>query len=180
MVKMGDMHIVNLWCSIPPARQMSHKICTKLPESVGHLHIYCTTCPKHGRLATLQSHLQITDTYTDHEMCAGMVPGETSSSFCRTCIAGGGCMSCPQGQRKRWRKGGEVHGTLILFTWETGADGLGRTRQATIRWSSNHARMQGRKTNINIYINSCPQQNKRGVSGDDSICLSENQLCPLW
>lgn len=177
MVKMGDMHIVMYSSSAANVSQDLHEAagkCGSLTYLLYHL-------PETWEISyTSEPYLQITDTYTDHEMCAGMVPGETSSSFCRTCIAGGGCMSCPQGQRKRWRKGGEVHGTLILFTWETGADGLGRTRQPTIRWSSNHARMQGRKTNINIYINLCPQQNKRGVSGDDSICLSENQFCPLW
>jgi hypothetical protein len=151
---------------------MSHKICTKLPESVGHLHIYCTTCPKHGRLATLRSHIYRSLTPIQITRCV-LVWYQVKQALLFVAPACWWRLHVlsirPQGQRKRWRKGGEVHGTLILFTWETGADGLGRTRQATIRWSSNHARMQGRKTNINIYINSCPQQNKRGGGSVETI-----------
>lgn len=176
MVKMGDMHIVMYSSSAANVSQDLHEAagkCGSLTYLLYHMpetwEISYTSEPftDHGHL------------YRSRDVC-WYGTRWNKLFFLSHLHAGGGCMSCPQGQRKRWRKGGEVHGTLILFTWETGADGLGRTRQATIRWSSNHARMQGRKTNINIYINSCPQQNKRGVSGDDSICLSENQLCPLW
>jgi hypothetical protein len=83
MVKMGDMHIVMYSSSAANVSQDLHEAagkCGSLTYLLYHL-------PETWEISyTSEPYLQITDTYTDHEMCAGMVPGETSSSFCRTCM----------------------------------------------------------------------------------------------